>query len=147
MKIVIPEEECMASLVRFSVSADEGLVRRFDRQIKAQGYPTRSKAVADLMRDSLVKQAWKMDGEVAAAIIMVYDHHKRDLTGRLTRVQHDYHDLIISSQHVHLDHDNCLEIVVVRGAPKRVHALARRLKATKGVKYTSVAAASTGKEL
>jgi CopG family nickel-responsive transcriptional regulator len=137
----------MSSLVRFSVSAEAGLVRRFDRQIKAQGYPTRSKAVADLMRDSLVKGAWKAGREVAAAIIMVYDHHRRHLTGRLTAIQHDYHDLIISSQHVHLDHDNCLEIVVVRGAPKRVQALARQLKATKGVKYTSVAAASTGKDL
>lgn len=137
----------MSSLVRFSVSAEEGLVRRFDRQVRAQGYPTRSKAVADLMRDSLVKGTWKAGREVAAAIIMVFDHHKRDLTGRLTGIQHDYHDLIISSQHIHLDHDNCLEIVVVRGAPKRVQALARKLRATKGVKYTSLAAASTGRDL
>jgi CopG family nickel-responsive transcriptional regulator len=137
----------MSSLVRFSVSAEESLVRRFDSQVKAQGYPTRSKAVADLMRDSLVKQEWQAGREVAAAIIMIFDHHKRDLTGRLTRIQHDYHDLIISSQHVHLDHDNCLEIVVVRGAPKKVRALAKRLKASKGVKYTAVAAASTGKHL
>jgi CopG family nickel-responsive transcriptional regulator len=137
----------MSSLVRFSISAEEDLVKQFDLQTKAQGYPTRSKAIVDLMRDSLVQQEWKAGGEVAAAIIMVYDHHKRDLTGRLTGIQHDYHDLIISSQHVHLDHDNCLEIVVVRGQPRKVHALARKLKATKGVKYTSVAAASTGRNL
>lgn len=137
----------MSELVRFSVSVDGDLLKRFDKQIEADGYPTRSKAVADLMRDSLVVEEWKTGSEVAAAIIMVYDHHKRDLTNRLTHIQHDYHDLIISSQHVHLDHDNCFEIVVVRGMPGKIMALTQRLKATKGVKYTSVATASTGKEL
>jgi CopG family nickel-responsive transcriptional regulator len=137
----------MSELVRFSVSIDRDLLKRFDRQIGAAGYPTRSKAVADLMRDSLVVEEWRTGGEVAAAIIMVYDHHKRDLSNRLTRIQHDYHDLIISSQHVHLDHDNCFEIVVVRGLPEKIMALTRKLKATKGVKYTSVATASTGKGL
>lgn len=135
------------SLVRFSVSVDENLLKRFDRRTSAEGCPTRSKAVADLMRDSLVRQQWKAGKEVAAAIILVYDHHKRDLSNRLTHIQHDYHDLIISSQHVHLDHYNCLEIVVVRGVPRKVQDLAQKLKATKGVKYSSVAAASTGREL
>jgi CopG family nickel-responsive transcriptional regulator len=137
----------MASLVRFSVSVDEGLLKKFDKQTQKEGYPTRSKAIADLMRDSLVRQEWKAGKEVAAAIVMVYDHHKRDLSNQLTHIQHDYHDLIISSQHVHLDHHHCLEIVVVRGVPKKVQELAKRLKATKGVKYSSLAAASTGQGL
>ena len=137
----------MASLVRFSVSVDKGLLDRFDREAGRDGYTTRSKAIADLMRESLVRHQWKAGKEVAAAIIMVYDHHKRDLSNRLTHIQHDYHDLIISSQHVHLDHRNCLEIVVVKGTPKKVKELAVNLKATKGVKYSSVATASTGKEL
>ncbi len=137
----------MSSLVRFSVSVDEDLLKKFDRQTGAEGYPTRSKAVADLMRDRLVREEWAAGREVAAAIIMVFDHHKRDLSNRLTHIQHDYHGLIISSQHVHLDHHNCLEIVVVRGAPKKVRDLARKLKAVKGVKYCSLAAASTGSEL
>jgi CopG family nickel-responsive transcriptional regulator len=137
----------MPSLSRFSVSLESSLLQRFDKQLKKQGYPTRSKAVADLIRQNLVSQQWKKGDEVAGAIIMVYDHHKRGLSSRLTRIQHDYHDIIISSQHVHLDHDNCLEIVVARGKPAQVQALAHKLKATKGVKYASLAEATTGEEL
>lgn len=137
----------MSKLVRFSVSIDEELLRRFDLKIEGDGYPTRSKAVADLVRDSLVEREWKEGGEVAAAIIIVFDHHKRDLTNRLTSIQHDHYEIIISSQHIHLDHHNCLEMIVVRGRPSDVEELANRLKATKGVKYSSLAAASTGKEI
>ncbi len=134
----------MSALVRFSVSIDGDLLERFDGQTKKDGYPTRSKAVADLIRNSLVKHEWKSGGEVAAAVIMVYDHHKRGLSTNLTRIQHDYHKLIISTQHIHLDHDNCLEIVVVKGSPVLVEELAHKLKTTKGVKFSSLAAASTG---
>jgi len=137
----------MSKLTRFSVSLDDSLLSRFDEQIRKDGYPTRSKAVADLISDALVKHEWKSGAEVAAAIIMVYDHHKRDLSNKLTHIQHDFHQLIVSSQHIHLDHNNCLEIVVVRGRPERVQELAGRLKGTKGVKYASLAAASTGKGL
>jgi CopG family nickel-responsive transcriptional regulator len=137
----------MAPLVRFSVSVEEDLLKRFDRRTGVEGYPTRSKAIADLMRDRLVREEWVGGREVAAAIILVYDHHKHDLSNRLTHIQHDYHELIISSQHVHMDHYNCLEIVVVRGSPRKVQELARRLKAVKGVKYSSLAAATTGSRL
>jgi CopG family nickel-responsive transcriptional regulator len=137
----------MPGLVRFSVSIDEKLLERFDRQIFEKGYPTRSKAIADLIRGNIVTDEWKGGREVAAAVIMVYDHHRRNLSNRLTAIQHDYHNLVISSQHIHLDHDNCLEIVVVRGKPAKVAELANRLKATKGVKYCSLAAASTGEDL
>ncbi len=134
----------MSRLTRFSVSIDQALLERFDDQMAREGCPTRSKAVADLIRDSFVRHEWKAGREVAAAIVMVYDHHKHDLTHRLTHIQHDHHKIILSSQHIHLDHDNCLEIVVVRGRPSAVEGLANQLKATKGVKYCSVAAASTG---
>lgn len=137
----------MPALSRFSVSVREDLLRRFDAQIGKEGRPNRSKAIADLIAGSLVAQEWTKGGEVAAGIIMVYDHHKRDLSNKLTNIQHDYHHLIISTQHIHLDHDNCLEIIIVRGRPARVEELARKLKSTKGVKYSSVAAASTGKVL
>ena len=137
----------MSKLTRVTVSLDDGLLARFDDQIKKAGYPTRSKAIADLIGDALVKHEWEGGKEVAAAIILVYDHHKRGLSTKLTHVQHDYHHLIVSSQHIHLDHDNCLEIVVVRGRPEKVQELAGKLKGTKGVKYASLAAASTGKVL
>lgn len=137
----------MSKLTRFTVSLDEALLGRFDNLIKKSGYPTRSKAVKDLISNALVEEEWKTGKEVAAAIIMVYDHHRRGLSNMLTHVQHDYHDLIVSSQHVHLDHHNCLEIVVVKGRPNKVQELAGKLKGTKGVKYASLAAASTGEQL
>ena len=137
----------MESISRFSVSLDSELLKKFDEQIEHQGYPTRSKAISDLMRESLVRRQWEEGEEVAAAIILVYDHHKHHLSGQLTHVQHHYHDLIVSSQHIHLDADNCLEIVVVRGKALQVEELAQKLKAVKGVKYSSVASASTGKGL
>lgn len=137
----------MSSLSRFSVSVDSKLLQRFDEQTRSQGYPTRSKAVADLMRRSLVQEEWRTGRDVAAAIILVYDHHRRGLSRRLTRIQHEHYGLVVSSQHVHLDHDNCLEVVIVRGKPRSVEELARKLRTAKGVKYGSLAAASTGRNL
>ncbi|MFC1498502.1 nickel-responsive transcriptional regulator NikR [Verrucomicrobiota bacterium] len=137
----------MSGLTRFSVSLEKDLLDKFDKQVESEQYPTRSKAIADLISDALVKQEWKAGKDVAAAIIMVYDHHKRGLSMKLTHVQHDYHHLIVSSQHIHLDHNNCLEIVVVKGKPEKVQELAGKLKTTKGVKHTSLSVASTGKAL
>lgn len=129
------------------MSIDQKLVHDFDALIARQGYPTRSKAIADLMRQSMVQEEWKSGKDVAAVIVMVYDHHKRNLSHNLTHVQHDHHEMIISSQHIHLDHDNCLEMVVVRGKPKCIENLANKLKATKGVKFCALAAAATGEGL
>ncbi len=134
-------------LTRFSVSLDADLVREFDARIAADGCPTRSKAVGDLIRANLVQTEWHEGEEVAGAIVLVYDHHKRDIVKRLTHVQHDCHDTIISTQHVHLDHDNCLEIVAVRGQADEVTAILKQLKAVKGLKHVSVAAGTTGQRL
>ena len=135
------------ALKRFSISLDEALVRRFDASIKADKCPTRSKAVGDLIRASLVKSEWRAGDEVAGAIVLVYDHHKRDIMTTLTKVQHDAHAAIISTQHIHLDHQNCLEIVAVRGKPQVIDAMIKRLKAVKGLKHVSLAAGTTGQRL
>ena len=135
----------MPGLTRFSVSLDRDLLKRFDAQIKAEHYPTRSKAIADLIRDSLIKKQWVEGKAVAGAIVLVYDHHKPDLTNKLTHIQHDAHGLIVSSQHVHLDHHNCLEIIVVKGKPRRVETLAQKLRSVKGVKHASLTMTTTGK--
>lgn len=135
------------SIVRFSVSLDEDLVAEFDRKIKAERCPTRSKAVGDLIRAGLVQAEWKAGDDVAGAIVLVYDHHSSDILKRLTDVQHDCHDLIISTQHIHLDHDNCLEIVAVRGKPREIDAILKRLKAVKGLKHASLAVGTTGQRL
>ena len=135
------------AIVRFSVSLENDLVDKFDRKIKAERCPTRSKAVGDLIRESLVRNEWQEGKEVVGAIVLVYDHHKRDILQRLTDVQHDCHDAIISTQHVHLDHDNCMEIVAVRGKSADIEAIHKRLKAVKGLKHVSLAAGTTGRRL
>ena len=135
------------ALTRLSISLDDALVRRFDARIRQDRCPTRSKAIGDLIRASLVRNEWRKGDEVAGALVMVYDHHKRDIVRRLTDVQHDCHDVIISTQHIHLDHDNCLEIVAVRGKPGAIDRIVKRLKAVKGLKHASLAAATTGRHL
>ena len=132
---------------RFGVSLERRLLEKFDSLIKKRGYSNRSEAIRDLIREDLVKKEWAEDERIAGAIILVYDHHKRGLTNKLTRIQHEFHRLVVSSQHVHLDHSNCLEIVVVKGKPKAIATLAHRLRTTKGVKHGSLTMATTGKEL
>ena len=137
----------MSEIVRFGVSLEKELLDKFDRLIKEKKYPNRSEAIRDLIRENLVKREWVEGKEVAGAITLVFDHHKRELVNNLTDIQHDFHQLIISNQHIHLDHSNCLEIIVVKGKPIEVRGLANKLKSTKGVKYGSLSIATTGKEL
>jgi CopG family nickel-responsive transcriptional regulator len=132
------------ALTRFSISIDEELMNTFDAKIKKDRCPTRSKAVGDLIRSSLVQTEWRTGDVVAGAIVLVYDHHTRDVGKRLTDMQHDCHDV---TQHVHLDHDNCLEIVAVKGTPPEIEALVKRLKSIKGLKHVSLAAGTTGRSL
>ncbi|MEA2088058.1 MAG: nickel-responsive transcriptional regulator NikR [Candidatus Caldatribacteriota bacterium] len=137
----------MSDIIRFGVSLEKELLEKFDKLIKEKKYSNRSEAIRDLIRENLVKREWVKGKEVAGAITLVFNHHRRELMNTLTDIQHDFHQLIISSQHIHLDHDNCLEIIVVRGKPRGVKELADKLRATKGVKYGSLSIATTGKEL
>lgn len=137
----------MSDIIRFGVSLEKELLEKFDILIKDKKYSNRSEAIRDLIRENLVKREWVEEKEVAGAITLVFNHHKRELVNILTDIQHDFHKLIISSQHIHLDHDNCLEIIVVRGKPTEARELADKLRATKGVKYGSLSIATTGKEL
>ena len=137
----------MSQLTRFSVSIPDNLLQQFDVQIAKDNYPTRSKAIADLVSNSLINESWEGQSEVAGAVVMVYDHHKKDLARKMAELQHDFHHVVISSQHVHLDHDNCLEIVVVKGKPAEVKELSSKLTTAKGVKHGSLVMTTTGKEL
>jgi len=135
----------MAKLVRFGVSFDGALLAEFDKHVKAKAYSTRSKAIEDLIREALVVKEWEGGaGPVAGAVTVVYDHHKRTLVDHLLDIQHDYQDLIISTQHVHLTHDNCLEVIVVKGKSARVRKLADELKSEKGVKHCSLTITTAG---
>ena len=137
----------MSTLVRFGISMERELLKKFDRHIKEREYSNRSEAIRDLIRESLIKREWKEGKEVVGVIGLVYNHHIRELTEKLTEIQHHYRKLIISSQHIHLDEDNCFEMVVVRGRPNRAEGLAELMKAIRGVKYGSLMMATTGKEL
>jgi len=135
------------ALTRFGISLNEKLLRQFDAKVKADGCPTRSKAIADLIRNSLVQDEWKKGKEVAGAIVLVYDHHVNGIATKLIDVQHDHHKVILSTQHIHLDHDNCLEIIAVRGKTQDVDILLKGLKALKGLKHISLGVGTTGRQL
>jgi CopG family nickel-responsive transcriptional regulator len=137
----------MTKLVRFGISLEKGLLNKFDSFLKERNYTNRSEAFRDLIRQELVKKQWRVGKEVAGAVTLVYDHHKRELVDKLTDLQHDYHHIIISTQHIHLDHDNCMEIIVVKGRPRDVEKLAHIMKATRGVKHSDLTMTTTGKEL
>ncbi len=137
----------MSNLVRFGISLDEELLDRFDTFIHAQNYSNRSEAIRDLIRESLVRDEWIKEKEIAGTITIVYDHHQRELANTLIDIQHDFYQLIISTQHIHLDHHNCMEIVVVKGKSEEIKELAQQLKAKRGVKHCSIGMATTGKEL
>ena len=132
-------------LSRFGVSLDGELLSKFDAFIGAEGYSNRSKAIADLIRKEFVSDVFAKGGAVAGAITIVYDHHKREVVNKLLDIQHDHGTIIISAQHVHLDHDNCLEIVAVRGPGAKVKELADSLKSIKGVKHATLSVTCTGK--
>lgn len=137
----------MSGLVRFGISLDEGLLKKFDEHIRTRNYSNRSEAIRDLIREDLVRREWRENKEVTGAITVVYDHHTRALVNRVLDLQHDYHDQIISTQHIHLDHDNCLEIIVTRGQAKEVEALFGKLKSLKGIKHAGISMTTAGSDL
>ncbi len=138
----------MPGLVRFGISMDKDLLERLDQEIVKKGYPNRSEAIRDLVRAQLVEMDWsREDEEVAGTVTIIYDHHVRGLSDLLLELQHEHHDMIISVMHVHLEHDHCLEVMVVKGRAKEARDLAGRLIGVKGVKHGKLTITSTGKRL
>jgi CopG family nickel-responsive transcriptional regulator len=137
----------MGKLVRFGVSLEKDLLEKFDRHTKEKKYTCRSEAFRDLIRQELVQEQWHSGQEVAGAITLIYDHHKRELVNKLMDIQHEYGKMIISSQHIHLDHSNCLEVIALQGSPKEAQKLADSLKSVKGVKHGTLSMSTTGKDI
>ncbi len=138
----------MEETIRFGVSLSESLLNRFDQDIERRGYGTRSEAIRDLIRSSLVETEWdSLSEETAATVVLVYDHHKRGLSEYLTKEQHEHHDTIISTMHAHLDHDNCIEVILLRGKADEVKRLAHRLISAKNVKLGRFVPATLGKRI
>ncbi len=134
--------------IRFGVSLPEDLLKRFDEDIDRRGYDNRSEAIRDLIRENLVKSEWEnISGDTAAAVVLVYDHHKRGLTGQLTEKQHEFHEYIISTMHAHLDHDNCIEVILLRGKAEMVRKIAENLASQKHVKLGRFMPATLGTKI
>jgi len=137
----------MSELFRFGISLPKDLLNKFDKLISEKNYTNRSEAFRDLIRQELVKKEWEEGEEVAGTITIIYDHHQRELATKLMDIQHDHGKNIISTQHIHLDHHNCMEIIAVRGSAKETQKLADMLKAVKGVKHSTLGMSSTGKHI
>ena len=138
----------MSELSRIGVAIDSDLLDQFDQLIAKRGYTNRSEAFRDLIRDELVQKSWESpESNVVGTVTLVYDHHVRMLSEKLTDMQHDFHRSILSTLHVHLDHDNCLEVLVVRGKAAAVQKIADSLICTKGVKHGRLTLTTSGAEL
>ncbi len=134
----------MTDLVRISMSLESSLLERFDEFLQEEGYPTRSEAIKALMRHRLAEESWAKDEQVAGSITLVYDHHRPGIVKKLMDIQHDFGSTVVSTQHVHLDHHHCLEMIVVRGQASRIRELVTMLKSTKGVKHNSLVMTAVG---
>ncbi|MCD6288162.1 MAG: nickel-responsive transcriptional regulator NikR [Candidatus Hydrogenedentes bacterium] len=133
---------------RFGVSVGSDLLEKFDAAIARRQYPNRSEALRDLMRRFLIEEEWEQDDEVVVATItIIYDHHARTTSDMLMAYQHEHTGNVLSTLHIHLDHDNCLEVIVMRGRSGEIRPLADLLIGTKGVKYGKMTTASTGRDL
>lgn len=136
------------AITRFGISLENTLLERFDSLIKKKSYSSRSEAIRDLIRDSLVMEEWESTtAETVGTLTIVYSHDIRELTDTLTDLQHHHHNSIISSMHVHLDEHNCLEVIIVKGKAKDIKSIADRLIGTKGVKHGKLTVTTTGKHL
>jgi CopG family nickel-responsive transcriptional regulator len=127
------------------VSIPNRLLGRFDDLVRNKGYGNRSEAIRDLIRDFLVEAEWESDEETIGTVTLVYDHHVKELSEGLNSIQHGMGDAIVSTLHVHLDHDMCLEVIVVRGKSSRIRKLADQLIGTKGVVHGKLTAATVGR--
>ena len=133
---------------RFSVSLPPKLLEQLNQMAKEKGYENRSQAIANMIRTELVEHKQKFSAaEIAGTITLVYDHHKQHVQAVLTDIQHDHHQVIVSTMHVHLDHDNCLEVLVVRGKADIIKKIADELATAKGVKHGKLTVTGTGKDL
>jgi CopG family nickel-responsive transcriptional regulator len=132
------------SLVRFGVSISQPLLESFDEVILKRGYANRSEAIRDLIRDMLVDESQKSPEHDASqtvfgSITIVYDHHTREIDGRLNEIAHDHHELVITSMHVHVTHDSCLEVILVKGSSGEIKAFADHIISSRGVLHGKLA--------
>ncbi|MFP4356712.1 MAG: nickel-responsive transcriptional regulator NikR [Phycisphaerae bacterium] len=134
----------MSDLVRFTVSIDKPLFDKLEKEVAAHNYRNRSEFVRDMVRNYLVDQEWQTGDESLGTISLLYDHHTRGLTERLTEEQHHFHGAVLATTHVHLDEHLCAEMIMVHGEGREIQALADRLGREKGVLHAKLATGTTG---
>lgn len=137
----------MSDLVRLSLSLEKPLFERLERLVQRSGYTNRSEFVRDMIRERLVEGEWAADQEVLGTITLLYDHHRRQLSEKLTHLQHHHHHVVLVTTHVHLSHDLCAEVILVRAKASEIRELADTLRQQKGVLHTDLSMSSTGKTL
>lgn len=138
----------MSELVRLSISLEEPLLKRLERLVKKSRYANRSEFIRDMIRQRLVEQQWSdKHREVVGTITMIYDHHARQLTDKLVDIQHDHYENILATTHVHLSHDLCAEMIMVRGSAARVRQITDSLRQQRGVLHAALTMSSTGERL
>jgi len=138
----------MNTIKRFSISLDNALLEKFEGKIMSKGYTNRSQAMADLIRKSLVNVEWDASqGEVIGTVTLVYNHHRKNIVNRLIALQHKFHKGVLATTHIHMDKENCLEVLVVKGKAKKVREVYNQLTELKGIKFSDLSTATTGKDL
>jgi CopG family transcriptional regulator, nickel-responsive regulator len=131
------------TITRFGVSLDEEVLKAFDQYVSVNNFANRSQAIKKIFENSLVEKKWRDNQLVAGAVVMLYHHHKGDITSRLNDLQHDYFEVILSTQHFHLNHDNCLEIIAVKGTANILTELADKLIGMKGIIHGKLVMSAT----
>lgn len=137
----------MSELVRTSLSLEKDLFDSLDALIEDGPYNNRSEFIRDLIRDRLVQKEWSENVETVGTLTLIYDHHKRNLSRKLTSIQHDHHDIILASTHVHLDHHLCAEAIILKGRANRLQEFSDHIRREKGVLHASLSMGSTGRNL
>jgi CopG family nickel-responsive transcriptional regulator len=137
----------MSELARTGLSIDRDLLARFDLAIAKKRYKNRSEAVRDLIRDHLVSEEADSDKLVVGTLTIVYDHHRPNLTEKLVEAQHRAGSKVLAATHVHLDHHNCLEVVIMKGRGGELNDLANGILSLRGVKHGKLVITTTAKDL
>jgi len=123
-------------ITRFGVSIEEDLLKNFDKYIKKKGYTNRSEAIRDIIRKNIIEEKNKNpDGKSIGTLTMIYDHHTGNLTNKLLDIQHDHTHEILTTTHIHIDHNNCLEVLVLKGKTENIIKLSDNIKSLKGIKH------------
>lgn len=137
----------MTELIRLSISLEKPLCEKLDKMVKTSGYSNRSEYIRDLIRDRMVTDQWEKSEEVLGTITLIYNHHQRELSEKITDIQHNHHEQVLASTHIHLSHEICAEMIMVKGVAENISRLADILRQQRGVLHSGLTMSSSGQEL